>query len=377
MMLIKRLMLKKKVLLPVILGGLTYMSISSLDSAVLSTEQLVESSPQFRDGKFVNTQPIKLMDWRKSLQVLKRYITDKREHASPSTAIPVESLSVTELEKLPNNQVSVVRMGHSTMLLKIAGDYWLTDPVFSKRASPFKFFGPKRFHQPPMLIDELPNIKGVIISHNHYDHLDKNTIRKLNEKVENFYVPLGNAADLIDWGVKQENVTELDWWQSTQVGPVKLVATPSQHFSGRGLRDSNKALWSSWVILTPEEKIFFSGDSGYFSGFKEIGEKYGPFDLTIMETGAYDKDWPDVHMAPEQTLQAHIDVAGKLLLPVHNGTFELALHDWFEPLQKITKLGIDNNVNVVTPKMGQVITVGNQQSITKARDLNWWSNDPS
>jgi L-ascorbate metabolism protein UlaG (beta-lactamase superfamily) len=219
---------------------------------------------------------------------------------------------------------SLFRLGHSTILLKLRGQYWLTDPVFSERASPVQWMGPARFHAPPISIDELPPIAGVILSHNHYDHLDHAAVMQLAGKTARFIAPLGVGDQLIAWGVDASKVEQLDWWQSTEANGLRLTATPGQHFSGRGLGDSDRSLWASWVIQDGDFRIFFSGDTGYFDGFKAIGEKYGPFDLTMIETGAYDPRWAFVHMQPEQTLQAHLDLRGKWLLPIHNGTFDLA-----------------------------------------------------
>ena len=232
--------------------------------------------------------------------------------------------------------------------------------MFSERASPFQWLGPKRFHQPPINIDDLPPIKGVILSHDHYDHLDEDAIRRLAVKTEVFLTTLGVGDRLIAWGVDAAKVQQLDWWQSTQVGGVEFVATPAQHFSGRSLRDGNQTLWASWVIYSGKsavgeggKRIFFSGDSGYFDGFKAIGDAYGPFDLTLMETGAYNKNWPHVHMQPEETLQAHLDLRGNWLLPIHNGTFDLSMHTWHEPFDRITALAKAKGVALTTPCMGE------------------------
>ena len=271
------------------------------------------------------------------------------------------------LAQLPADEMSLFRLGHSSFLLKAENKFWLIDPVFSDRASPFSFMGPKRFHQPPVTIDELPDIAGVIISHNHYDHLDKASIEKLANKVSQFIVPLGIGRDLAAWGVDSQRIIELDWWQSHSFANVNFIMTPAQHFSGRGLTDANKTLWGSWVIKTEQQSIFYSGDTGYFDGFKEIGEKYGPFDLTIIETGAYDKDWPDVHMTPEQSMQAHLDVKGVKMLPAHNGTFDLAFHAWYEPLERISALAKSAEVDLVTPIVGEPV------QLTEAREFSsWW-----
>jgi len=265
----------------------------------------------------------------------------------------------------PDN--TLYRLGHSTLLMKMQGAFWLTDPVFSERASPFKWMGPKRFHQTPISIADLPPIKGVILSHDHYDHLDYAAILQLADKVEHFITPIGVGDRLIAWGIPASKIQQLAWWQSTQVHGVLLVATPAQHFSGRGLHDRDHTLWASWVIINQDQRIFFSGDSGYFAGFKEIGDQYGPFDLTLIETGAYDKQWPDVHMQPEESLQAHLDLRGKRLLPIHNGTFDLALHAWHEPFDRIVELAQRFQVKISTPMMGEAVDIAEAQN-----GQRWW-----
>lgn len=338
-----------------------------MTSTTYSSENDYQDSPQFYKGKFRNTHRFTRMDLENGLIVSKQFIFDRHKNATPTDRIPMQSLSQAQLLEDSSTQSLVYRIGHSTLLFNFQGEFWLTDPVFSDRASPVQWMGPKRFHPTPISIEELPEITGVIISHNHYDHLDKDAVKKLHPKVAQFFTPLGVGAQLEQWGVPKEKIVELDWWQEYQAGPINLVATPSQHFSGRGVFDSDKTLWCSWVIETTTDKIFFSGDSGYFDGFKEIGEKYGPFDLTLVETGAYNKLWPHIHMMPEQSLQAHIDLQGKWLLPIHNTTFDLSLHPWFEPLNRIATAAEDNDVQLVTPIIGERLDLA-----ADPVDKRWW-----
>ncbi len=293
------------------------------------------------------------------------FFFNKPADTRPSGKIPVQTLTKQQLLTAPND--TVYRLGHSTVLLKLQDHFLLTDPMFSDRASPVQWAGPERFHTPPISIDELPPIKAVIISHDHYDHLDHDSIMKLEKKTEYFLTPLGVGDILVDWGVPQAKVKQLDWWQQIEVGGIRFVATPAQHFSGRGLVGRNQTQWASWTILAADQRVFFSGDSGYFKGFRQIGEKYGPFDMTLVETGAYNANWPEVHMNPEESLQAHIDLKGRCLLPIHNGTFDLSMHSWHEPFDRIVTLGKAQGIPVVTPVMGVAVSTLNTNIVRR-----WW-----
>jgi L-ascorbate metabolism protein UlaG (beta-lactamase superfamily) len=272
----------------------------------------------------------------------------------------VQRLTPADLAAAPER--SLYRLGHSTLLMKLRGGWWITDPVFAERASPFSFIGPKRFHAPPIALHELPALRGVVLSHDHYDHLDRATIRALAPRVDLFLCTLGVGDRLMAWGVAPEKVRQFDWWQDVRVDGLRFTATPAQHFSGRGLRDGNRTLWASWVIEDLESsdmplRVFFSGDGGYFDGFTEIGRRFGPFDLTLMETGAYDPHWPYVHMHPAQTVQAHRDLGGRWLLPIHNGTFSLAMHAWWDPFERVLALGAEQGIAVATPMMGERVSL--------------------
>ena len=326
------------------------------------------ASPHHRDGKFHNAVPRRSPGLRRTLSIAWRMLTQKPDTTVPRTPIPVQALSAAMLDAALD--ASLFRLGHSTLLLKLAGELWLTDPVFSKRASPVQWAGPKRFHQPPISIADLPSIKGVILSHDHYDHLDRAAVLELAPKVEMFITPLGVGDRLIAWGVAPEKIRQLDWWQQTSLAGVHLVATPAQHFSGRTFRDGDSTLWASWVILAGDLRVFFSGDTGYHAGFKTIGERFGPFDITFMETGAYDSQWPEVHMQPEQTLQAHLDLRGRWLMPLHNGTFDLAMHPWHEPFDRIFALAQAHAVSLATPAMGERLSLTHPQAGER-----WWQTE--
>lgn len=317
------------------------------------------------DGAFRNVVPRQAMGLRKTLGLVWRMLTAKPATTVPDRPIPVRPLDAATLAQAVDG--TLFRLGHSTVLIKLDGGWWLTDPVFAERASPFSFAGPKRFHAPPLAIDALPPLRAVILSHDHYDHLDHDAILRLAPKAELFVAPLGVGDRLVRWGVDAGKVRQLDWWQETQVGGVRLAAVPAQHFSGRGLGDGDRSLWASWVIDDGALRLFFSGDTGYHAGFREIGERYGPFDLAMLETGGYDLQWADVHMQPEQTLQAHLDLKGKWLMPIHNGTFDLAFHPWYEPLERIHALAGAAGVPLATPEIGAALAVARPEA-----GPAWW-----
>lgn len=326
-----------------------------------------QASPQYDGKKFVNPAGSFEIGAGGYISLIKKYLLEKRVAPTPEQAVPLKQLSKTEL--IEDNRVgtAIYRLGHSSLLLAVDGEFWLIDPVFSERVSPVSWAGPKRFHPTPIGLSELPPIKGVVISHDHYDHLDKSTISALAEQVEHFVVPLGIGSYLQKWNVSPQKIQELDWWQSFELPKLTLTATPSQHFSGRGLTDRDQTLWASWVIKTAQQNIYFSGDTGYFDGFKTIGERLGPFDLAILENGAYNKLWPSIHMQPNDTMQAFLDLGAKALMPVHNSTFDLALHPWFEPLERIQALAVTHNAKAVTPIIGQQVKLPLQQSYDY-----WW-----
>lgn len=330
------------------------------------------ASPQATDGRFRNPAPKPAGGVAKTLGIIWNVLLNKPVDTVPKTPVPVDVLTRAQLEASPDR--SLFRLGHSTILIKLRGGFWITDPVFAERASPVQWMGPKRFHAPPIALDELPPLRGVILSHDHYDHLDRDTILQLAKTTGVFLTPLGVGDRLIAWGVDADKVRQFDWWQGASIDGVQFTATPAQHFSGRGLFDGNKTLWASWVIVdgaNPSSdsalRLFFSGDTGYFDGFKEIGRRFGPFDVTLLETGAYDPQWPYVHMQPEQTVQAHKDLRGRWLMPVHNGTFDLAMHGWQEPFERVLALSSEYDIALTTPRMGERLDLAAPHVATR-----WW-----
>ena len=327
--------------------------------------ELSSASPQHDGERFRNVKSRPVEGFGKTLRIMWNVLFRKPDGTTPSGALPVDTLTRADLDAAPDG--SLFRLGHSTLLLKLRGQFWLTDPVFAERASPFKRMGPKRFHAPPIARDALPPLRGVILSHDHYDHLDRETVLALAETTGVFLTPLGVGDRLIEWGIDASKVRQFDWWQDVEVDGVQFTATPAQHFSGRSLFDGNSTLWASWVIVDGDLRVFFSGDTGYFGGFREIGERFGPFDVTMLETGAYDAQWPYVHMQPDDTVQAHIDLRGRWLVPIHNGTFDLAMHRWQEPFERVLGLAAARGIPLATPRMGERLDLA-----APHRGERWW-----
>ena len=325
----------------------------------------MEGSPPYKDGKFNDMGNALNMSFTQYVSTTWDFLFT-RNHRTPDTQLPVKQVDLSHFNNQDRNRLNVTWLGHSSLMINIDGYKILIDPVFEKRVS---VFGPTRFNgDVPLDIQRIPKIDAVIISHDHYDHLNKYSVQRLIDRSNKFIVPLAVGARLMDWGVPRDKIVELAWWQEYRLNQNLMVAaTPAQHFSGRGITDRNKTLWASWVIETPNHKLFFSGDSGYFNGFKQIGEKYGPFDMTFMECGAYGEGWPKVHMFPEQTVQAHLDLKGKVLHPIHWATFNLALHPWYEPMVRLTAAANLANVKTATPVVGETTVYGNS-----IRSTRWW-----
>ena len=296
-----------------------------------------------------------------------RFLTVSKQDSRPVAPLPVVAVTRAQLDALDPGANHVIRLGHSSVLLKLRGAYWLIDPMFGERASPLSFAGPKRFQPTPIALADLPPIEGVILSHDHYDHLDAGTVEGLRERVRRYFVPLGVGARLRGMGVAADRIEEFDWWQPGRLGDVRLTATPAQHFSGRGLFDRDRTLWASWVIESGDQRIFYSGDSGYFPGFAQIGERFGGFDIALMENGAYDGYWPSVHMQPEESVRAFRDVRARVLYAMHNSAFDLALHTWHDPLDRLADLSERQGIELATPRLGEVLTIGRPRE-----NVRWW-----
>ncbi|SLM62494.1 MULTISPECIES: MBL fold metallo-hydrolase [Dickeya] len=268
----------------------------------------------------------------------------------------------------PDARLKFIWFGHSTLLLNLDNTRILIDPVFSASASPFSLMF-RRFQPPVLSVDALPAIDVILLSHDHYDHLDAKTIRAFRHTHTRFIVPLKVGQHLRKWGIAANRIDELDWCQSTRVGDLTFTATPSHHFSGRSLAGRNTTLWASWVIQGQRERLFFSGDSGYGEHFRAIGERFGPFDIAFMENGQYNERWPDSHMHPAQTVQAVVDVRARLFMPIHWGMFSLAFHDWADPVRDSSQLAREQALPIIMPMLGEVVTLG-EPTLTHA----WWES---
>ena len=354
----------------IVISGLSIMLINqSCSSAKYTTGDnqvnKIEQSAQYSGDKFKNYD-----EWvQPSVGEYASTMWDflfGGDQRTPNDSMPKQKVDLSHFSKQGDNQLNVTWLGHSSLMINIDGYKILTDPVFEKKVS---FVGPSRYNgDVPLDINLVPDVDVIIISHNHYDHLNKFSIQSLDSKTKKIIVPLAVGAQLEDWGISREKIVELDWWEELQVDKnLKIIATPAQHFSGRGLTDRDETLWASFVIKGPNHKIFYSGDSGYFDGFKQIGETYGPFDMTFIETGAYNEKWHFIHMFPEETVQAHIDLQGKILHPIHWATFNLSLHSWFEPMERLTDAADSLGVKTAIPVVGET-TVFNKYIPT----VKWW-----
>jgi len=377
----------------------------------------IERSEQYRDGHFRNRleTPMGLPQGSRS-NVMKEYFLGKEERV-PKDPLPSvrpafasgrdngKEKGIVDVKGGTDDRtgISITWLGHSTVLIRMNGFVLLTDPIFGKRISPLPFIGPKTFlGSSPLEVSDIPPLDAVIISHDHYDHLEHSTIRELISRTKLFFVPLGVGAHLERWGVPSEKIVELDWWEEAELASdgsvardndrgeegekkrekdiaeekgevdetrsIQLIAAPARHFSGRKFTEMNSTLWSSWIIKTGDQSLFFGGDSGYTEEFAEIGNRYGPFDVTMLDCGQYSVYWSDIHMLPEQTIQAHLDLQGEVLLPIHWGKLNLSIHPWFEPIERVTGEAERREVTVTTPKIGETLLLGKEVPQEK-----WWN----
>lgn len=322
--------------------------------------------PAKKEGKtFINPIPTVQTTENMAVMMLK-FITAKGEREPINPLGPFHTDHNT-YNTPPANGLRITWMGHSSLLIEIDGYRILTDPVWGQRASFVSFAGPKRFFDAPLPLQNLPKLDAIILSHDHYDHLDYPTISQLTHLSTPVICSLGVGGIIQKWGIKKERITELNWTDSVSIAPdCTITATPARHFTGRGITNRNQTLWSSFVIKGPKHNIFFGADSGIFPGFKDIGDAYGPFDLTMLEIGAYGSGWPHIHMGPDNAGDAHLALKGKLMMPIHWGTFNLALHPWREPVELIQSFAKNKNIQLFLPKPGQ------PTEVVGAHTTEWW-----
>ncbi|WP_203901052.1 MBL fold metallo-hydrolase [Virgisporangium aliadipatigenens] len=322
----------------------------------------VRRSPQYRDGKFQNTVPSVMMAPGTRQKVVRQmFFGEPHAKRSPSGEIPLVTPTSSE------TGLGVVWYGHSSALVEADGRRVLFDPVWSDRCSPSQRVGPKRMHAVPVELEDLPRLDAVVISHDHYDHLDMPTVKALLGLTRApFVVPLGVGEHLERWGVPLDRIVELDWDEDVTINGVTLTCTAARHFSGRTLtRDGT--LWASWVMAVGTRKVFYTGDSGYFPGYARVGREHGPFDATLIQVGAYGDAWPDIHMTPEEGVATHLDVGGRVMIPLHWGTFNLALHDWSEPVERVWAEAKARGVTLVVPRPGERVDVDEPPALDP-----WW-----
>src|SRR6476661_499236 len=324
--------------------------------------------PRHDGKKYHNALPTTVSPPSGYASLLRRQFLGREQRTPGRTLGPFRADAAALAAPVPAEALRLTWLGHSTVLMEIDGRRFLTDPVWRERASPTSLVGPKRFFAPPLPLAALPRLDGVILSHDHYDHLVADVIKALAGTGVPFFCPLGVGAHLRRWGVPAARITELNWWESAQVGDdFTLVATPARHFSGRGLLDRDSTLWASWCVLGPKHRVFFGGDSGPFDeGFRQIGAAYGPFNAEMLEIGAADAEWADIHLGPEAAMKAHALLGGGPLLPLHWGTFNLAFHAWQAPVEELLARAAPE-VSLLLPAPGQRVDV-----LAGAYNSGWW-----
>ncbi len=316
--------------------------------------------------KFLNPIPTDMGGIGVMIPILKEYINNTAENNPKKTIGPFKT-DVSIYKTPPESGLRLTLIGHSSLLIEIDGTRILTDPVWSEKVSFTSLFGPTRFFLPPLQLSDLPRPDAIIISHDHYDHLDKETIKFFARKAIPFFCSLGVGKHLRKFGISRNFIDEMDWGDSMMIGNgCVITAAPARHFSGRGIFGRNETLWSSFVIKAPKHKIFFGADSGWFPGFKDIGDTYGPFDLTMLEIGAYGKHWPDIHMGPDHATDAHLALRGKLMMPIHWGTFNLAPHAWYEPIERLVDYAKEKHIKLFVPEPGE------PTEVKGAYNSEWW-----
>ena len=310
-------------------------------------------SPNYRDKAFQNLSHTEQLAEDSSFFKILKDSLSKSKNVEPSVPIPFVK---TDLKHIASEEPVIVWFGHSSYFIRINGKNILVDPVFSGNASPFSFMIKAFKGANEYGVNDMPEIDLLVLTHDHYDHLDYQTITRLMPKVKQVFCALGVGSHLEYWGMNENRITEFDWWDKHDFFDMEFTAAPARHFSGRTVVRS-KALWCSFILKTKEHSLYLGGDSGYDSHFKTIGEKYGPFDIALLECGQYNMSWPNIHMMPEETVQASIDLKANILFPIHWAKFALSMHDWDESIRRAVKKAEELNVNITTPKIGEPVVL--------------------
>jgi L-ascorbate metabolism protein UlaG (beta-lactamase superfamily) len=354
----------------VLLGGL-FMSFSSQFGAKPSKEDKLrfQQSNNYNGKVFVNETATTMgAEFGAMMETLWQYIKGNPNRTPAKGVVQVVPVTPEALLN-PKHETRILWFGHSSFLLQTQGKNFMFDPMFSDVPAPHPWLGTKRYSgELPIKPEDLPKLDAVFISHDHYDHLDLDSIKALNQKTEHFYAPLGVGNHLEYWGVEKERITEMDWWQETQLDGIDIVFTPARHFSGRGITGQNQTLWGSWLLKGSDISLYFSGDTGYGEHFKEINEHYGAVDFALLECGQYNKNWADIHMMPEETAKAARDLDAKIMMPVHWGAFTLSLHDWYDPAVRVKAAADELGQKVVIPQIGEIMLINDEP---KPR-TPWW-----
>lgn len=354
------------VILLLVAGIYSFIKLAPQFGAPPSGDHLTEikKSPNYQVNQFINLIETSLdYSFSNSIEVIQEY--NKAANLAPES--PIKTHFSMSNASIPDNNFRVTWYGHSAILLEFENKRIFLDPMLGDYAAPVSFFGQRFPNAPKLDLKSIGELDAVVFSHDHYDHLDYSTVKAIHEHVGHFYVPLGLGSHLKRWGVPENKITELDWWESAYLEEFTFTAAPARHFSGRSIRDSNKTLWASWVIRKPGTNIYFSGDGGYGPHFKEIGEKLGPFDFAMMECGQYNIRWQAIHMMPEETVQASLDLNTKAMMPIHWGAFTLSPHPWIEPAERVKVAAEKEHLKLITPEIGDAFNYPNEQPMT-----TWW-----
>ena len=366
------------VLLMMIAGALLLLSRCEQFGAVPTgpDHQRMTLSPNYNPDQdiFVNEDPDVIEEmlahsgfWANPRKNLSNNFLFNPNTPTPNAPLPEVRGPLPDDLRATSDTVKFTWLGHATVLASINGKTILFDPVFSESAAPVSW-AVKRYQPPAIGIEELPQIDFIVISHDHYDHLDMNAVKFFKESNTRFLVPLGVASHLEYWGISRDKVTEFDWWQSRNIAGITFTCAPAQHFSGRtGTIAMQKTLWSSWAVRTEATSVYFSGDSGYAGHFKEIGDRLGPFDLTFIDAGQYNERWRQVHNLPPEVMDAFDDLRGDILVPIGWGMFTLALHDWYEPPVEISSRAFEIGATVAIPRFGEWVDIRQ-----RLPDKKWW-----